>query len=267
MRDVNNSNNTILVSKENHLVTLTFNRPDKLNAFNHAMADQLAELCQEISEDQNIRVVVMQGAGEAFMSGTDLYEVYRDLDVIAAEALPIIRQFNSCILALREMDKIVIASVHGMVMGIGMSLMLAADLVIAAENTKFSLGYNRVGLSPMGASSYLLPRIVGAKKALEMLVIPEVFDADHARAHGLVNWVCKQNEMNAQVEKVVEQLVRGPMVALNQTKQLLNSAWQNKLTGQLELEAESLVRCVGTKDFKIAVRAFVNKKPAEFEGR
>ncbi|RDI48813.1 enoyl-CoA hydratase/isomerase family protein [Aquicella lusitana] len=258
---------SIVLTRQSHIAVLTFNRPDKLNTFDQDMTDHFEALCQEINEDQTIRAVLLRGEGEVFSAGSDLHELYRKLDSFPAEALSGIRQFNACILLLREMEKLVIASVHGMVMGIGMSLLLAADLAIASENTKLALSYNRIALSPAGASSYLLPRIVGTKKALELLVMPEMIDAKEALNLGLVNWIVPHEELASRTQLILDTIANGPMVALVQTKQLMNSAWQNKLTSQLEFEAEAFVRCVNTRDFKTAVRAFVNKREPEFEGR
>lgn len=258
---------TIVLSREHHLAILTFNRPMKNNAFNNEMCERLEELCQEVNADDSIRIVLLRGNGEAFTTGTDINELSLDLESMSAEALFTIRQFNACILLLKEMEKVVIASVHGMVAGIGMSLMLAADLVIARDDTMFSLGYNQMAVSAIGASSYLLPRIVGAKKATELFLMPEVFDAIQAYELGLVNWVVPHEEMASQTRQIIDRIVNGPMIAFMQTKLLLNSAWQNKLSAQLELEAEAFVRCVNTNDFKTAVRAYVNKQIPEFEGR
>jgi 2-(1,2-epoxy-1,2-dihydrophenyl)acetyl-CoA isomerase len=257
---------TIQLSRQNGLAILTFNRPERLNAFNQSMSRRLEDLCQDIGSDPCIRVVLLRGAGEAFMSGTDLCELYHHLDLVAAEVQLMVRQFNSCILMLREMDKLVIAAVHGFVMGTGMAIMLAADLVLACANTKFSLGYNRIALSPIGAISYLLPRIVGTKKAMELLVMSDIFDVELAKSHGLVNWAVHQSEYEEKLQNIVEHLLNSPFVAIQQTKQLVNSAWHRKLNTQLQLESESFSKCVNTKDFKTAVRAFISKRIPEFEG-
>lgn len=258
----------ILFTKEEQVATLTFNRPEKMNAFNLAMAKQLEEYIAQIKEDSLIRVVVLRGAGEVFMAGNDLLEFYQELDTnFSVDVLSIIRHFNHSILALREMEKPVIAVVHGLVTGTGMSLMLAADLVIASATTKFSLGFNRIATTPAGGISYSLPRLVGTKKALELLFLSDSFDAEKAYSLGLINWKVPNEDLNLELQKIIAHLEQGPTLAFAQTKQLLNSAWQNKVTTQLELEAEAFLRSVNSRDFKTAVRAFVNKREPEFEGR
>lgn len=258
---------TVLLARENQVATVTFNRPEKMNAFNREMANQLEEIVEIIKSDPTVRTVVLRGAGEVFMAGSDLQEFYKEIDSFGAEAMSVTRHFNASILALREMEKPVLASVHGLVIGTGMSLMLAADLVIASESTQFSLGFSRIGTSPAGGVSYNLPRIVGPKKALELLLLSENFDTKTALNLGLINWVVPDAELQNNTQQIIERLLNGPTLAFVQTKQLINSTWQNKVTAQLELEAESFVKSVNSKDFKAAVRAFINKREPEFEGR
>jgi len=258
---------TVLVTKDNHVAILTFNRPDKMNAFNRAMANQLERLIEDVRNDHSIRALILCGAGEVFMAGSDIHEFQQQLTMTTPEAMSFIRHFNACILALREIDKPVLASVHGLVTGTGMSVMLAADLVIASEATQFSLGFCRLATSPAGGISYNLPRLVGMKKAIELLFLSENFSAATAQTLGLVNWVVPADQLANQTQQIAERLVNGPTLAFSRTKQLVNSAWQNKVEAQLELEADSFVKSMHTLDFKNAVRAFINKRQPDYEGR
>lgn len=251
----------------NQVAVITFNRPEHMNALNREMCNLLEDAISTIKKNEFARVVILRGAGEVFMAGSDLHEVYKNLDKTTADSMCLIRKFNAFTLSLREMDKIILAEVHGLVAGQGMSMMLAADLVIASEQTRFSLGYCNVATAPAGGISYRLPRLVGWKKAMELLLMSDIFDAEKAEQLGLVNWVVPQDQLSTYVSKLTEKILNGPMLAFMQTKQLINSAWHNKLTTQLELEAEAFVRTVNSKDFKSAVRAFVNKRQPEFEGR
>jgi 2-(1,2-epoxy-1,2-dihydrophenyl)acetyl-CoA isomerase len=257
----------VTLTRDNHVAVITFNRPEHMNALNREMIRLLADIVNQVKKDPYIRIVVMRGLGEVFMAGSDLHEVYGELDSGTTEMTSLIRQFNAVTLALREMDKIVLASVHGLVAGQGMSLMLASDLVIASDTARFSLGFCNIGTSPTGGISTQLPRLVGNKKAMELLLMSELFDAATAASLGLINWVVTQDEQADKVRNVIERIIQGPTLAYTQTKQLINSAWQNKLSVQLELESESFVKTVNSKDFKAAVRAFVNKRQPEFEGR
>jgi 2-(1,2-epoxy-1,2-dihydrophenyl)acetyl-CoA isomerase len=259
---------TVLITKKNQVATLTFNRPDKMNAFNRHMGIQLEDLINNhIKKDHSIRAVILCGAGEVFMAGSDIYELNKDSDMSTTEALSFSRRFNSSILTLREMDKLVLASVHGLVTGTGISLMLAADLVIASERTQFSLGFCRLATSPAGGVSYDLPRLVGMKKTLELLFLSENFDATTAKSMGLVNWVVSSDQLASKTQQIVDRLIHGPTLAFGKTKKLVNATWQNKFHQQLELEAELFVKSMQTMDFKGALRAFINKRQPEYEGR
>jgi 2-(1,2-epoxy-1,2-dihydrophenyl)acetyl-CoA isomerase len=258
---------TVTVTRENQVAVITLNRPEHMNALNKEMTSQLDEAIAKIKKDPYVRVVVLRGAGEVFMAGSDLYEVYKEIDTPSPDAMYLIKQFNASTLALREMDKIVIAVVHGLVAGQGMSLMLAADLVIASEATRFSIGYCSIATTPAGGLSYRLPRLVGGKKAMELLLLSEMFNAEKAADLGLINWVIPQDELIEYTRQLIDRIVNGPTIAFTQTKQLINASWQSKLSTQLDLEADAFTKTVNSRDFKAAVRAFINKRQPEFEGR
>lgn len=258
---------TVELTRQGQVATLTFNRPDKLNAFNRSMARHLEEAVSEVRRDPYLRVLILRGEGEVFMAGSDLQEANDKLKTITPEVNRMIRHFNASIMDLREMDKLVIACVHGLVMGTGMSLMLASDLVIASGDTRFSLGFSRIATSPAGGVSYMLPQIVGTRKAMEWLLFSEMFDVKIAEKWGLVNWVVPESELMTKAMRIADKLVRGPAAAFAQTKQLVNSAPYTKFPHQLRLEANSFVKLSKTRDFKSAVRAFLNKVQPDFEGR
>lgn len=257
----------ILLTREHGVVTLTFNRPEKMNAFNKLMAQQLLAHLTQIKRDPSVRLLVIKGAGEVFMSGSDIHEFYQALHASRMEVKSVLKNFNASILALREMDKPVIAMVHGLVMGTGMSLMLASDLVVAAEDTQFSLGFRQIATTPAGGISYHLPHLVGPKKALELLLFSDNFDSCKAQELGLINWKVPNSELEKFSRQIIDQLANGPAWAFAQTKQLINSAMQNKVGAQLKLETHSFLNSVKTRDFNSAVTAFVKKRQPEFEGR
>lgn len=260
-------NKTILFTQEDQVAFLTFNRPEQMNMLNQAMLDRLEMLISKIKNDPCVRAVVIRGAGEVFMAGTDLYEIYSEFDFAITEIPQLVRQFNSIILSLREMSKPVLAVVHGLASGMGMSLMLAADLVLASFNTYFAMGYSQIGTSPVGGLSFNLPRLIGAKKSMELLFLGTVFDAEEAKQLGLINWCVLHEELTLHTRKIIDNLVNGPTLAFLHTKQLINSSLQNKLTMQMELEIESLIKTIHSRDFKTGVQAYVNKRQPEFEGR
>jgi 2-(1,2-epoxy-1,2-dihydrophenyl)acetyl-CoA isomerase len=174
---------------------------------------------------------------------------------------------HAAIRALRDADKPVIASVHGAVAGAGMSLLAAADLAIAADGTKFSMAYSAIGTSPDGGSTWFLPRLVGARRAMELLVLSEPFDAATALSFGLINRVVSAAELEAATAQLARRLAAGPARAYAETKALVNRTFETPLAAQLDAEAAAFARCAATQDFTEGVTAFVEKRKAKFEGR
>ena len=175
-------------------------------------------------------------------------------------------ELHHAIIALRDAAKPVLASVHGAVAGAGMSLLAAADLAIAAADTKFTLAYSKIATSPDGGSTYFLPRIVGTRKALELMMLSDTFDADAALDVGLVNWVVPAADLAAATDKLVRRLVSGPTVAYGETKALVNRTFERPLAAQLDAEAQAFARCARTRDLAEGVTAFVEKRKPNFEG-
>lgn len=257
---------TVLLTKQDAIATLTFNRPEQMNCLNLEMATELAEKTEQILYDKNIRAVLLKGAGPLFMAGGDIQYFHQTLEKMPLGVLKIIRLVHSSILNLQNMQKPVLACVHGSVAGVGVSIMLAADLVIAAAATKFTVAYNKLGISPDGGSTYFLPRVVGLKKASELIMLSEVFNTEKAQTLGLVNWVVPEEKLPEESEKILRKLAEGPTLAFAQTKQLLLKSSQNDSAQQLELEASAFVGLSSSHDFHAGVKAFVAKTTAEFTG-
>jgi 2-(1,2-epoxy-1,2-dihydrophenyl)acetyl-CoA isomerase len=176
-------------------------------------------------------------------------------------------ELHHAIIALRDAAKPVIASVHGAVAGAGVSLLAAADLAIAAADTQFTLAYSKIATSPDGGSTYFLPRILGTRKALELMMLSDTFDAAAALEFGLVNWVVPAPALAAETAKIVRRLVNGPTVAYGETKALVNRTFDRALDAQLHAEAQAFARCARTADLAEGVTAFVQKRKPEFKGR
>ena len=248
------------------VATITLNRPQVMNALNAEMIMRLREVCEEARDDQAVRVVVLRGNGPAFLAGGDVALFHANLPTLPAMVEKLAGELHHAIVALREMPKPVLAIVHGAVAGAGVSLLAAADLAIAAADTKFTLAYSKIATSPDGGSTYFLPRIVGTRKALELMMLSDAFDAPTALDLGLVNWVVPAAELAAATAKLVQRLVRGPTVAYGETKALVNRTFERALTGQLAAEAQAFVRCAATRDLAEGVTAFVEKRKPDFEG-
>jgi 2-(1,2-epoxy-1,2-dihydrophenyl)acetyl-CoA isomerase len=257
---------TLLFNVENNIATLTFNRPAAMNTFDKTMADELEELTQKISHDKNIKVVILNGAESLFMAGGDIRYFHDTLDVMPAGVMKIVRTLNAAILNMMSMPKPIIASVHGSVAGVGMSFMMACDLVIAAEETKFTMAYSGIGISPDGGASYNLPRIVGTKKAMEWILLSDIFDARTAQNQGLINWVVSSDKLVEETNKIAKRLVKGPLQSYINAKRLINESWQQSLETHLEREAKAFETCSMTKDFKAGIKGFLQKTKPEFIG-
>jgi len=260
----------VLVEKDGAIATVTLNRPEVLNALDRELARALTAALARLERDPAVRVVVLRGAGGVFMAGGDVKHFHaaasrgpREIRTLVEELLPIV---HDGIRTLQRMPQPVIASVGGAVAGFGLSLMLAADLVVAAEGTRFTLAYARIGTSPDGSATYTLPRLVGLHKAMEIALLADVFDTPEAERLGLVNRVVPEDQLEAETRKLAERLARGPAHAYARTKALLRASLANDLETQLQREQESFAECAVTADFAEGVAAFVEKREAKFRG-
>lgn len=253
--------NTILVSyPESAIAELSFNRPNNMNTLNDVMAEELLNALNEIENNPNIRVLILKGSGSQFMAGGDIEFFYKHMNQIGAQSEEIIKKVHQASKRLIEMPKVVIASVQGAVAGIGVSFMLACDLIIAAENTVFTMAYSGIGASPDGGATYHLPRIVGYHKALELLLFSERFNARQAHEWGLVNKVVSENDREHEVLKLAKQIVMGPKISYQHIKTLLRHTYHHTIQQQLDLEAKYFVEAACSEDFAKRVTAFISKK-------
>jgi 2-(1,2-epoxy-1,2-dihydrophenyl)acetyl-CoA isomerase len=263
----------VLFSVADGVGTVTLNRPKVLNALNNALSDALFAALMALEADESARVIVIRGAGDAFMAGGDVGYFHRKLTEIPdkAEFRPVIVEMieraQRLALVLRRLPKPVVASVHGGCAGFGLSLMLACDLAIAADNAKFTLAYIHLATTPDGGASFHLPRIVGQKRAAEIALLADRFGAAEAERWGLVNRVVPLAELEEATAKLAGRLAKGPALAYARTKQLLNQSDVNSLAEQLAAETESFANSALTEDFAAGVAGFIDKKPARFQGK
>ncbi|MNC08750.1 4-chlorobenzoyl coenzyme A dehalogenase-2 [compost metagenome] len=228
-----------------------------LNALDVDLAHALLEDCQSLASDSAVRVVVLSGNGRAFMAGGDLAAM-RAAPVEAADAL--IRPMHQAVQLLAEMPKPVLASVHGAAAGAGMSLVLAADLALAAEGTRFNFAYTDIASNCDGGASWALPRLLGLRKALEIALLAEPFDAAEALRLGLVNRVVAAESLADATLELAERLAERAPHALASLKHLLRSSLQQSLADQLHAEHQGFLDCAGRPEFVTAIDAFYARR-------
>jgi 2-(1,2-epoxy-1,2-dihydrophenyl)acetyl-CoA isomerase len=201
------------------------------------------------------------------MAGGDIRFFHESLDMMPKGVLNLVRMVNGIISNLMHSPKPVVACVHGSVAGVGMSFMMAADLVIAGANTQFTMAYSKLGVSPDGGASYFLPKMVGHKKAMELALLSDVINANQAQDLGLINWVVPEDQLEEKTLQILNKLASGPTQAYANTKQLIYQSASNSLEQQFEAEARSFAHLSQTADFRSGVIGFLNKTKPEFIGK
>jgi 2-(1,2-epoxy-1,2-dihydrophenyl)acetyl-CoA isomerase len=217
--------------------------------------------------DDRVRAIVIRGAGKVFSAGGDIQEMLRDVrdgeDPAAYFRAPLY-VFGQVVLALRQTPKPVLAAVHGAVAGVGFNAMLACDLRMATETTRFTQAFIKIGLSPDGGGTWLLPRMVGPARAAQLVLLPTELDAATAQAWGLVNWVVPEKDFDAGVNETARRLANGPGVAMARAKLLLNAAYERDLVSQIEAERLAQIENAASPDFDEGLTAFVEKRKPRF---
>src|SRR6185369_11395096 len=259
---------TIQVEWREAVCLLTLNRPDRLNALTVEVAHDFQAAVQE-ARDKGSRAIVLTGAGRAFCAGGDLREMQNiatregRLEAFFDEPLRIL---NNAILLIRQTPVPFIAAVNGVASGGGCNLALACDLVIAAESAKFNQAFIKIGLSPDCGGTFMLPRLVGWKRATELLFTGELVSALAAAKMGMINSVIPDNELMSTVMAMAEKLAQAPTAAIGEIKMLLDASAANDMRSQLDLERRTQIDSGKTKDFVEGVQAFLEKRPPRFVG-
>lgn len=255
---------TLLWELADGVLTLTLNRPEVLNAVNDRMAEELLDALRKAGRDEQVRSVILTGAGRAFCSGQDL-RARAAGDFSYAQHIR--SRYAPIILQLQGLEKPVVAAVNGVAAGAGASLALACDLRVASEDASFLQAFTRIGLVPDSGATYFLPRLVGLGKAFEMCYLAEPVPAQEALRLGLVNWVVPSSELMAKAREVAGRLAAGPTRAYGFTKRALLRNLKADLPTALDYEAMLQDAAGRTEDHREGVQAFLEKRPPRYSGR
>jgi len=246
------------------VATVTLDRPEALNALTVSLKEELLRTCVDLAGDPTVRAIVLTGAGRAFCAGQDLRERLQPdaapLDVELRE------RYNPLILAMRRLEKPIVGAINGIAAGAGASLAFACDVRVAAEGASFLLAFGRLGLVPDSGATWLLPRLVGAAKAAELILAGTALSAGDAERLGLVAKVVPAESVVEEAQGVARRLADLAPQALALTKRALEAAWTSSLEEQLELEAELQGIAGATGDHAEGLAAFLEKRPPRFTG-
>ncbi len=256
---------SILLKIENNIGYLTLNRPEVFNSFNREMALLMQDTLDQCAKDENIRAIVITGAGKAFCAGQDLKEV------TTPELMPGFRKileehYNPIIERIRSIDKPIVAAVNGVAAGAGANIALACDIVVASENAAFIQAFSKIGLVPDSAGTFFLPRLIGFQKASALMMLGDKVGAQEAFNIGMIYKFYPVAFFEEEVEKLALTLAKMPTHAIALTKQLLNKSMINNLQEQLAMESDLQIDASGSHDYQEGVNAFMEKRAPEFKG-
>ncbi len=258
---------TIRYERDGSVVRLTLNRPEAYNALSSQMIEDLFAVISEIEAETDVRAVLLTGAGRAFCAGGDVREFHEHIATVPKLLKRMTTPLHAAISRMMRMEKPVVAAVNGVAAGAGMALVMAADLAVAAASARFTMAYTGIGATPDGSSTFFLPRLVGLRRAMELVLENRTLSAEEALAWGLLNRVVPDAEVVAEAEALARRLAAGPTRAFGGAKRLLHLSFQNSPETHMEEETQSIAAMGATADFREGVAAFVAKRPAAFEGR
>jgi 2-(1,2-epoxy-1,2-dihydrophenyl)acetyl-CoA isomerase len=256
----------IRVARDGAQATVTLARPDHLNALTMELAEELREAVTDLSDDNEVRCIILQGAGDAFSAGADLSR----LDGSPSDE-PRIRQLASTlhetILRLHRVKKPVVVGVNGTAAGAGFGLALSGDIVLASDAASFEYAYPRVGLTGDGGSTFFLPRLVGLRRAKEIALLDEPIDPDRAVELGIATEVVAADEFDERLAAIASRLSNGPTEAFGRIKQLVTEGFDRRLEDQLAAETNAIAKSTRTEDYASGHAAFHGAEDPEFVGR
>lgn len=245
---------------------LALNRPDAANAFNPDICRELFDAAIACDERDDIRAVLLTGEGSMFSAGGDLKYFSAQGDNLGAALKEITGLLHAAVSRMAHMDAPVVGAINGMAAGAGFSLAAACDYAIAGESTKFTLAYTAAGLSPDGSSTWFLPRLVGLRRARELMLTNRMLSAGEAREMGVIDRVVPDDELQDAAMQQAKAFAAGPTKAYGATKRLLQETWDTGLETQMDRETRSIGALTKTADAMEGIDAFLNKRKPDFKG-
>jgi 2-(1,2-epoxy-1,2-dihydrophenyl)acetyl-CoA isomerase len=249
------------------VASIVLNRPDAANALNIPMAQELMRAIIRCDRDPEIRAVLLTGSGSMFCAGGDLRSFSSAGDQLPSLIRELTVYLHASISRMASMNPPVVAAVQGAAAGAGMSLACSADFAVAADSARFTVAYTQVGLVPDGSATYVLPRLIGLRRAEELMLTNRVLSATEALEWGLISRVVPDEELVSESEKLATSLAAGPTRAFGAVKRLLLTTFSNGLESQMEQESREIADAAGRADAKEGIAAFLKKRKPEFVGR
>jgi len=257
---------TVTLDIADGLAHLTLNRPTAANALNHTMAAELRRIAVDLYHRDDVRAVLLSSTGKVFCGGGDLATFAKQGDDLPAYIDNVTIDFHAAMSRFAKMDAPLVAAVTGSAGGAGMSLVAACDLVVAGENAKFTMGYTRAGMVPDGTSSFFLSRVVGLRRAMDLVLTNRVLNAAEAESWGLVNRVVPDAEVLDAARALAQQLAAGPTRTLGMAKRVLYEGSSSGLEAAYERESLAISAAAGTADGREGIDAFLSKRAPGFRG-
>ncbi len=256
----------IVTSLADSIATVRLNDPDSLNALSVPMANALKDALTALSENEDVRVLVITGTGRGFCAGGDVQSFYDHRDDPEEVMQQVLDGLHGAVEVLLDVPFPTIAAINGVVAGAGMGVALATDLAIATDDAMFTMAYTGIGVSPDGSSTFSLPRLVGTRVAMDMILTNRRIMAPEAVKLGLINQAVPTDDFNMTVTGIATRLASGPTQAYVRARHLVRASLLNDPVSQMDLEAESIIAAGSTKDFYEGVSAFIEKRRPDFTG-
>jgi 2-(1,2-epoxy-1,2-dihydrophenyl)acetyl-CoA isomerase len=256
----------IVTTTKDAVATIRLNDPDSLNALSAPIAAELERAIAELSQDKSVRVLILTGTGRAFCAGGDVQSFYDNRDDPHDIMQSVLDGLHGAVGRLIDAPFPTIAAINGVVAGAGMGVALATDVAIAAESAMFTMAYTGIGVSPDGSSTFFLPRLVGTRVAMDMILTNRRVSSEEALSLGIVNSVVPDDELEETAKNLAAKLASGPTLAYVRARKLIRSSLAADPFTQMDAEAAGILAAGETKDFYEGISAFIEKRPPTFTG-